>query len=345
MANQEQPFVVAKQVGFNLEDIILNANNKVALLYPEHNNKDYFKCVFGFISKCCLRKPFTRSPNMCMKYMAEFWYSAKALENSKPSVSKGGSSKAPTGSKTGHSKKRKESSSAMDSNLSQPPVCTPVDTKMHKEDQQAIGGPTYLGVTSEERANPQLSSGNDASAASTAKVDPGNSTPSDFVPQQQCMNEGIKNTSYDYLFADLDSPEDDPVIVVDDSDEDEDDEVYATKNVETEDVFLNSRACQPDGRFSKTITSLTSQFAELKTLQWEQPVEFLDVPSQVKMVQAKLKTLDALPSLLNKVTNALNQFAQAITLKKTRGDSVPSAGQADTQHVEGEKNTNQAIIS
>ncbi|GJS49394.1 hypothetical protein Tco_0599515 [Tanacetum coccineum] len=80
---QEQPFVAAKQVGFNLEDILLNTNNEVALLYPEHNNKDYFKCVSDFISKCCLRKPFTRSPNMYKEYLAEFWYSTKALENSK----------------------------------------------------------------------------------------------------------------------------------------------------------------------------------------------------------------------------------------------------------------------
>ncbi|GKD55268.1 hypothetical protein Tco_1288655 [Tanacetum coccineum] len=84
---QEQPFVAAKQVGFNLEDIILNTNNEVALLYPEHNNKDHFKCVSDFISKCCLRKPFTRSPNMYKEYLAEFWYSAKALENSKVSFS------------------------------------------------------------------------------------------------------------------------------------------------------------------------------------------------------------------------------------------------------------------
>ncbi|GJZ04392.1 hypothetical protein Tco_0537667 [Tanacetum coccineum] len=52
---------------------------------------------------------------------------------------KGGSSKAPTGSKTGHSKKRKESSSAMDSNLIQPPASTYLDTGMHKEDHQATG--------------------------------------------------------------------------------------------------------------------------------------------------------------------------------------------------------------
>ncbi|GJS63947.1 hypothetical protein Tco_0678511 [Tanacetum coccineum] len=84
---QEQPFVATKQVSFNLEDIILNTNNEVDLLYPEHNNKDHFKCVSDFISKCCLRKPFTRSPNMYKEYLAEFWYSATALENSKVSFS------------------------------------------------------------------------------------------------------------------------------------------------------------------------------------------------------------------------------------------------------------------
>ncbi|GJY90892.1 hypothetical protein Tco_0506088 [Tanacetum coccineum] len=80
---QEQPFVAAKQVSFNLKDIILNTNNEVALLYPEHTNQDFFKCVFDFFSKCCLREPFTKSPNMYKEYLAEFWYSAKALENSK----------------------------------------------------------------------------------------------------------------------------------------------------------------------------------------------------------------------------------------------------------------------
>ncbi|GKF46890.1 hypothetical protein Tco_0136692, partial [Tanacetum coccineum] len=58
------------------------------------------------------------------------------------------SSKAPIDSKTGSSRKRKESNSAKDSNPSQPLVSTPADTGMHKEDQQAAGGPTSLGVIS-----------------------------------------------------------------------------------------------------------------------------------------------------------------------------------------------------
>ncbi|GKF92860.1 hypothetical protein Tco_0279579, partial [Tanacetum coccineum] len=78
---------------------------------------------------------------------------------------------------------------------------------------------------------------------------------------------------------------------------------------------------------------------------WELPAEFLSVPTQVGTVQAKLKTLDALPSLLNKVTNALNQFSQAIASKKTKDASVLFAGQADTQPAKGEKNTNQTTIS
>ncbi|GKA46429.1 hypothetical protein Tco_0739312, partial [Tanacetum coccineum] len=93
---------------------------------------------------------------------------------------------------------------------------------------EATGGPTSLGATSEARTNPQLSNGmstfnlnkpiysasfiihsesasrNDTLAASTAEADPENFAPSDFVPQQQGMNEGTKNTSYDHLFAGTD---------------------------------------------------------------------------------------------------------------------------------------------
>nr|GFB72311.1 hypothetical protein [Tanacetum cinerariifolium] len=74
------------------------------------------------------------------------------VSNSK--VTKGRSSKAPTGSKTSHLKRKKESSSAIDSNPSQTLASTLVVAEMHKEDQQATGGLTSLEVTSEARANP-----------------------------------------------------------------------------------------------------------------------------------------------------------------------------------------------
>ncbi|GKF69124.1 hypothetical protein Tco_0202181 [Tanacetum coccineum] len=99
--------------------------------------------------------------------------------------------------------------------------------------------------------------------------------------------------------------------------------------------------------FIITVTSLTSQVAELKTLQWELLVEFLLVPNQVASVHAKLKTLDSLPSLLLKVTQSLNMFAKVLHLatSKAKDQRVPSAGQASTMPTEGEKNTNQATIS
>ncbi|GKE49696.1 hypothetical protein Tco_1480954 [Tanacetum coccineum] len=239
-----------------------------------------FKCVSDFISKCCLREPFTRSPNMYKEYQAEFWYSAKSLENSKfsfliptgaiygevgentfrnaigahylpysseyvapPSIdivrqwfetigygeivsakwtlkksllpprwsqeaTKGGSSKAPIGFTTSHLKRKKDSSSTMESNPSQTLASIPLVIEMHKEDQQKIGSPSSLGVTSKERADPQLSSGMsafnlnkpnysasfiihsesasgyDALGNSTAEADPGKSAPIDFIPQQ-----------------------------------------------------------------------------------------------------------------------------------------------------------------
>ncbi|GJY05294.1 hypothetical protein Tco_0371234 [Tanacetum coccineum] len=96
----------------------------------------------------------------------------------------------------------------------------PTNTGMHKEDKQATGGPTSLGVTSEARATPQLSSGmsafnlnesiysasfiihsesasrNNASAVSTAEADPGKSAPSRdphvLADQTKSVSEGLE---------------------------------------------------------------------------------------------------------------------------------------------------------
>ncbi|GKA43561.1 hypothetical protein Tco_0736285 [Tanacetum coccineum] len=64
--------------------------------------------------------------------------------------------------------------------------------------------------------------------------------------------------------------------------------------------------------FTSTVFSLTTHVAELKTLQWELPREFLGLPRQVSSVQEHLKTLDALPSLLKKGTDTLNRFATIV---------------------------------
>ncbi|GJT58136.1 retrovirus-related pol polyprotein from transposon TNT 1-94 [Tanacetum coccineum] len=127
-------------------------------------------------------------------------------------------------------------------------------------------------------------------------------------------------------FMDLDSPEDDkPIIVQDESDE----EVHA-KKVQTEEP-------------KETEDALASHPPSPKT---ELPAEFIYVPTQVASVQAKIKTSNDLPSLLNKVNEALNGFAQVVEFvtKKTGDTGLPSAGQASSHPAKGEKNTQQVKI-
>nr|GEY55273.1 hypothetical protein [Tanacetum cinerariifolium] len=62
-------------------------------------------------------------------------------------------------SKTGQSDKVTQFILASDKSPSHPSPSTLVVVEMHKEAQQAAGGPTSLGATSEEGAHPQLSSG------------------------------------------------------------------------------------------------------------------------------------------------------------------------------------------
>ncbi|GKA45947.1 hypothetical protein Tco_0738743, partial [Tanacetum coccineum] len=286
-------------VGFNLEDVILNTNNEVALLFLEHSNKEVFLCVSDLISKCCIRKAFTRSLVQYKEYLSEFWYSANALDNSKVSLSipTGGiyevlglntfrkaigahylshssdyvdppsidialkpnqpeeppftahmmaicnaekpmAFKAPRtsshtkkkvsqGTKPGARAGHKKQSSSKQPTISSSEATK--DTGMHKEDQQAVGGLTSLGVTSEEGAHPQLSSGMsvfsnlkpiystsiiihsesasgyDASTNSIAEADLGTSASNDSLPLQQGKDEGIKNHSLDHIFAGIDS--------------------------------------------------------------------------------------------------------------------------------------------
>nr|GEU89404.1 hypothetical protein [Tanacetum cinerariifolium] len=249
----------------------------------------------------------------------------------------------------------------MDSNPSRPSVSTHVDTEMHKEDQQATVGPTSLGVTSEERANPQFSNGQTKSISDGLEIVLTQPTTTEkgasFTTIHGDKEEASSTIKLEDLaklvsqiqpsFKDLDSPEDDHVVIVDESDEDK-------PNAKTKDTLLH-RSLSPsllttdlkDLRskfneltkeikglktqvheleiklpnelkeiptklkdFTKTATSLTSQVAKLKTLQWELLEEFLSLPAKVESAQAKLKTLDALLSLLLNVTKALNKFAE-----------------------------------
>ncbi|GJX71380.1 hypothetical protein Tco_0308551 [Tanacetum coccineum] len=137
---------------------------------------------------------------------------------------------------------------AKDKIPSHPSAPTLVVVEMHKEAQQAAGGPTSLGATSEEGAHPQLSSGmsafiniepvhsasftfhsesasgNDVLADSIAKVDPRKSAPND---QTKSARDGLKtaHTDLDLMkdtrsaFFNPDYPTDEPITVTDESEE------------------------------------------------------------------------------------------------------------------------------
>ncbi|GKC65381.1 hypothetical protein Tco_1097979 [Tanacetum coccineum] len=384
------PFAPSKQVGFNLEDVIFNKNNEVALLYPKHTNKETFKCfllnphygIYGKVGVNIFRNAIgahylphsseyvAPPPNDIVRPWFETigYGEIKGLSKRvffllggakpvvfkapKPSsnadrVPQGGFSKAPTGSKTSHLKRKKESISAMDSNLIHTLASTLVVAGMHQEDQQATGDPKSLGVTSEERANPQLSSGYDALTDFIAKANPRLYALNDSVLQQYVEQEEASRTiklenlvklmsHVQPKFKDLDSPKDDHIIVVDDSDENKEadkDEVHTTTNAKTKDALVpkpSSPRAQPSflniGELNELlVNSLQTEFSNI-----------LSTHDFSSLLPTKLKELS---SKFNELTE------EAITSKKTNDESVPSAGPAGTQPAEGEKNTNQATIS
>ncbi|GKE37161.1 hypothetical protein Tco_1460566 [Tanacetum coccineum] len=92
--------------------------------------------------------------------------------------------------------------------------------------------------------------------------------------------------------------------------------------------------------FTSIISSLTSQVAELKNIQWELLAELQALPVLVSLVQKHLKTLDSLPSQLNKVIETLNRFATVMeNASEATTKDVPSTGQATASPAEGKKNT------
>nr|GEY41063.1 hypothetical protein [Tanacetum cinerariifolium] len=242
-------------------------------------------------------------------------------------------------SKTGRSEKETQSSLAKDKSLSHPSPPTQVVGEMHKEAQQAAGGPTSLRATSEEGAHPQLNSDHDALADSTVEADPGLSTPNDSIPTQhdqtKSTGDGLTTAHTDSdtneeseaddnskkiklkdlsdllkdtrsSFFTFDSPQDEPIIVSDESEEEvaKDNDTHASSH----DVPKDTSIPHP--------------------------------PSE------KLNTLDSLPSLLNKVTDNLNRFVTVVD--NTLGDTtkgVPLTGQATASPAEGEKNTNPATTN
>nr|GFB06000.1 hypothetical protein [Tanacetum cinerariifolium] len=198
---------------------------------------------------------------------------------------------------------------------------------MHKEAHQAACGLTSLGATSKEGAHLQLSSDKTKFAGDglkTTHIDSGTNEQSraDNILKKiklEDLSKFLKDTRY--AFFTPDSSHDDPIIVTDESEEEEDEDTHVTSHNMPKDTSV----------------------AELKTIQWELPLDFLDFLSHVSLFREKLKDLDSLPSLLNKVNETLNMFATVVeTTSGATTMDVPSAGQATASPAKGDKNTKDA---
>nr|GEU78528.1 hypothetical protein [Tanacetum cinerariifolium] len=261
------------------------------------------------------------------------------------------------------------------SHLSPP---TPVVGEMHKEAQQAAGGTTSLGATSEEGAHPQLISGYDEpiiiADESEEEVNKDKDTHAtshdDELKQQKAKAEAeitlLKSRpSYPdinqltHLLVSSLKPKFLKLLASHDFASCLPTELKGLpskftelsreikelkKHVTDMEIELHGDLKEIPIKlkyFTSTIFSLTFQVADLKNIQWELPAEFLDLPSQVSLVQEKLKTLDSLPSLLNKVIDTLNRFATVVeNASGAACNNVPSVGKATALPTEREKNTN-----
>ncbi|GKC42211.1 hypothetical protein Tco_1059933 [Tanacetum coccineum] len=218
------PFLQADQVEFIFKEIAFTSNNEVALLYPSYPNSEYFRegnykrhrysreiGAKGALKKSCLpprwrllmgqEVPQGKKPGA--KSGLRRKQSSKHTSKSKTEASK---------SKTGQSEKETQSSSAKDKSPSHPLPLTLVVSEIHKEAQQATGGPTSLGATSKEGAHNSVvvclhlilnapvlfsifqlhsesASGYDVPVDSTTEADPRLSAPNDSIPSQQDESE------------------------------------------------------------------------------------------------------------------------------------------------------------
>ncbi|GJZ59997.1 hypothetical protein Tco_0615813 [Tanacetum coccineum] len=226
-------------------------------------------------------------------------------------------------SKTGQSEKETQSSSAKDKSPSHPLPPTPVVGEMHKEAQQATG--------------------HDASADSIAEADPVNSTPNDSIPSQQDL---LKNTRS--AFFTPDSPQDEPIIVLDESEEEEtekDEDTHATSHNIPEDTSSQKEKLeQQKAKAKEEVASLkvgpsypninqltellvTSLKPELSKLLASHdfasylPTELKELPSKFTTLSGDIKELKQhvrdmeieLPGVLKEIPTKLETFTSTIS--------------------------------
>ncbi|GJU43749.1 hypothetical protein Tco_1201015 [Tanacetum coccineum] len=165
---------------------------------------------------------------------------------------------------------------------------------------------------------------------------------------------------------DLDSPEDDPIIFVDESEGDDkvdkDEGIHSTSNVKTKDASA-SKPSSPRSSLPTALKELPTKFNELaedikgfKNQVHELEIELL---GDLKEIPTKLENFTKTVTSLTSQVTELKTLQWELTVeflplptqvfniasKKVGDTNVPLAGRAGTIPAEGEKNTNQATIS
>ncbi|GJX46681.1 hypothetical protein Tco_0271871 [Tanacetum coccineum] len=253
-------------------------------------------------------------------------------------------------SKTSQSEKETQSSSAKDKSPSHPSPPTLVVGEMHKEAQQAAGGSTSLGATSEEGAYPQLNSGTNPSilvdqtksakdGLKTAHIDSSINKESraDDISNKiklQDLSNLLKDTR-SAIFTPY-SPQDEPIIVSDESEEEEeltkDKDTHASFHDVPEDTSIlhppSPKLTQIQELMAQLtdllVTSLKPEFSKLLASHdfasglpnalKELPSKFTDTSGEIKALKKHVQDMKIeLPGDLKEIPTKLETFTSTIS--------------------------------
>ncbi|GKB74632.1 hypothetical protein Tco_0936044 [Tanacetum coccineum] len=240
----------------------------------------------------------------------------------------------PQGKKPGA--KKTKSSSDKDKIPSHPSPPALVVGEMHKEAQQAVGGPTSLGVTSEEGAHPQdIDKG--TKNYSFDHIFAGSNL-SVLVDKTKSAEDGLKTAHTDSdtrsAFFTPDSLQDEPIIVTDESKE-KDADKEETRDT-SHDMPEDTSVPPPTSPKSTQIQELMAQVQLLKSQKDE-------LEQQKATAEAEVASLKVRPSYPDVNTLLLFWFVTMVeNASEATTKDVPSAGQATASPTKGEKNTKDA---
>ncbi|GKA81508.1 retrovirus-related pol polyprotein from transposon TNT 1-94 [Tanacetum coccineum] len=186
--------------------------------------------------------------------------------------------------------------------------------EMHKEAQQVAGGPTSLGATSEEGAQPQLSSDKIKSAGDGLKTTHTNSSANEesiaddisLKVKLEDLSDILKDTIS--AFFTPDSPPDEPIIISDESEEEEE----VAKDKDTEATSHDSQKEELEQAKAKAEAEVASMKAKPSYLDINQLIELLikelkkhvrdmeiEMPGDLKQIPTKLETFTSTISNLS----------------------------------------------